>query len=260
MVRLCRYLDVALLGLIVAAQGSAADFRVETTVSLPGQQDPLRNITLFHQGQVYDRSLPHRFTTRFDVLKKQFTLMDFAHGLKANIDGVGLAEFAVSIAKRVNRVDNRLLRFMATPHFTNSVDESSGFLVFDSDQLRYEVKLVCDESEPKSIVNQYYDYADWCSRLNATRPGGLPPQARVAINLELRKRGLPAQLRRFVGKKGANNGVSSQHRFSWGLREQDQQSINRILSQEKDLQTVSSIEFYHRLDADSSLTVSQKPR
>ena len=87
------------------------------------------------------------------------------------------------------------------------------------------------ELEDVDARRQYYEFADWYARLNATRPGALPPFARLQVNKALSvKRLVPMRVERTISLKGKiakkTSKVHSRHEIALRLVRSDRKKID----------------------------------
>jgi hypothetical protein len=233
-----------------AALGWAAEvreFRVETDVFVNGQKKPVaQNLTVFTSGLVYDFPLsgPGEVAV-LDPQRGRFVLLDTSRKVKATLTTQELLEFAASMKVQAADADG-LLGFAVRPQFEQTFDEQGGWLTLGSKWITYRLK----GSPPKdpTLVETYRQFADWYARLNATRPGNLPPYARLELNRVTAERGLiPEQVEltvvpnnRLVGRTLV---VRSTHLVNWRLSNTDRQRIEEAGDHLVNFQTVKFSEF-----------------
>jgi hypothetical protein len=101
--------------------------------------------------------------------------------------------------------------------------------------------------EDAEAAKAYRQFADWCARLNATRPGNLPPGARLALNAALAERELvPLEISRTIPPArplAKALETRSQHRFNWTLSGEDRKKIDRAADMMARFQLVSYDEY-----------------
>jgi len=137
---------------------------------------------------------------------------------------------------QANEAPESLFAFASNPKFTETAEdfqENSQPLtrvILDSPLIRYEVK----GQQPKfpQAVREYKEFATWYARLNALRPGNLPPEARIKLNHSLADRGLiPLEVIRTVtasarvGNKKLE--VRSRHLVNWTLSGKARKEMKR---------------------------------
>jgi hypothetical protein len=107
--------------------------------------------------------------------------------------------------------------------------------------MTYRAKGVTPNSE--TAVSTYRNFADWYARLNATRPGSLPPFARLKLNQAIAKEGwIPKEVEltvtpkmRVVGRKLV---MRSHHAAVWQLSGTDRDRIDKAASHMVSFQAV----------------------
>ena len=106
-------------------------------------------------------------------------LLDPQRKVKTTLTTQELLQTTAAIKSQAQELDG-LFAFAADPQFNREVDVPEGWLTLSSSLLTYRVKGM--EPEPADVVGAYRDFADWYARLNATRPGNLPPFPRMELN------------------------------------------------------------------------------
>lgn len=217
---------------IVAAQ----DFRVDSELFLDQDKKPaLEMLTVFSSGKVYDfRLTDPPETTVFDPVRGQFTLLDETRRVKASVTTQELLDFSLALESHAAQQRDKLFAFCAAPKFEASESE-----VADGSLPTIELRLAAkpltyvargQKVDKPEAVKAYRQFTDWCARINATRPGNLPPGARLALNQALAERELlPLEITRtsYSGALGRKLELKSQHRVNWTLSGEDQKKIER---------------------------------
>lgn len=229
---------VALLEVVGLSQSPERPFRVDTELFKDQEKTPLlQTLTIFHGGMVYDFLLtaPQEVTV-FDPLRGRVTLLDEARHVKATVTTQEILEFVLALQTQAAQEKDPLLAFCATPQFETSerpIEEQGQALVelhLTAKPLSY---LVSGQQPPwPQAATLYRQFADWAARLNAARPGNLPPGARLALNEALAERGLiPLEIRRSIPattRLGKRLELRSQHRFNWTLSGEDHKRLERV--------------------------------
>ena len=94
-------------------------------------------------------------------------------------------ELLQAVAAVTSRLDDKppIVQFAANAKFAVDWNEESGKLGMIAEPMGY---LIHTTKQPTAnAASLYRRFADMSARLNVTRPGGLPPAARLAINREL---------------------------------------------------------------------------
>jgi hypothetical protein len=226
--RLVGLLGIATLWL--AGSARAEEFRVESDVFIGDQKEPIaRSVTLFSSGLVYDfpRLGPKEITV-FDPARGRFVLLDPERKVKTTVATQELLELAA--AMKVHAKDlTGAFAFAANPKFEEHLDADTDWLTLSSPVLTYRAR--CMSPEVAAAADRYRQFADWYARLNATRPGSLPPFARMELDRAIAERQqVPLEVeltvepeRRFVGRRLV---VRSRHHFNWRLSNTDRQQID----------------------------------
>jgi len=223
-------LGLLVLGCSVPVASRAQEFRVETDVFVGSQKKPVaQNLTIFVSGLVYDFPLmgPNEIAV-LDPSRGRFVLLDTERKIKTTLTTQELLEFTASMKAQAQDAEG-VVAFALNPQFDPSFDEQTGWLTLSSKLMTYRLK----GSKPKqaAAVDLYRQFADWYARLNATRPGNLPPFARLELNKAAAERGLipedveltVASSYRLVGKTMA---IRSHHMINWRLPGTDRKRID----------------------------------
>lgn len=229
---------------LLALPGSltAQNFRVESEVFLGSEKEPIaESLTLFHGGVVYDFLLtaPEEISV-FDPLRGRFVLLDLTRRVKATLtlDDLQIATEAIK-----TEADPKQQDFFLRPQFEQSFDVDTGWLTLNSKYIIYRTKGITPKDT--ETVERYQLFADWYARLNATRPGNLPPFARIELDRALAQRRLiPEEVEltlmpknRLLGRKIE---LRSKHAFIWELSKSD---LKRIETAGQYLATFEMVSF-----------------
>lgn len=220
----------------------ADEFRVETDVFVGSQKNPIaENVTLFTNGLVYDFPLagPEEITV-FDRDRGRFVLLDCRRKVKTTLTTQDLVEFTSALKAHATEADG-VFAFAADPQFQQRHDSEGNRLILSGSLMTYRAKGVSPSSEV--AVSAYRTFADWYARLNATRPGSLPPFARLKLNEAIAKEGwIPKEVEltvtpkmRVVGRKLI---MRSHHIASWQLSPKDRERIEKAASHMVNFQAV----------------------
>ena len=211
-------------------RADADDFRIETKVFAGKDAEPIsEDLTLFRGEQVYDFLSRPREVTVFDKPRSRVMLLDLTRRVKTEIRMERIMAFSDELRTWCGKQADPLLRFSAEPAFAQSLDNSSGEIVFTSPFLTYRVATTRAAND--DVARQYLEFSDSYARLNAmTNPGSTPPFPRLKIDEALYiSRAIPVRVQltmpprsRFGGKPTT---MRSEHSVSWRLLESDQQKI-----------------------------------
>ncbi len=171
----------------LAAVASAQDFRIESKVFLEGQEQPVaETLTLFSDGVVYDFLLtqPEEIAV-FDPRHERLVLLDVERRQMTTIRMKELRELNANLKQEEG--GGALAEFIH-PKFDESFDAESGWLTLAGNLVTYRARG--SEAKDEESSRQYQQFADWYARLNAVRPGGLPPFGRIELNAALARRSL----------------------------------------------------------------------
>lgn len=245
------WLATAIAGLPAIADGQ--EFRVDTELFRNQEKDPfLQTLTIFADGAVYDFQLTEPAeATVFDARRGQFTLLDESRRARATVTTQELLDFSLALETHAAQQRDRLLAFCAAPNFEiseNPVEQNGQALTELKLSAKPLVYVVRAQKSPRpEAVKIYRHFADWCARLNATRPN-LPPGARLALNQALAERDLlPLEITRTTFEPGAlgekKMEIRSQHRLNWSLSGEDRKKIERAGDMLATFQAVSYDEY-----------------
>jgi hypothetical protein len=227
----------ALLVGLTADTSSAEEFRIDTEIFIGDGKEPAAEmLTIFSQGMVYDFQLmgPEEITM-LDTVRGRFTLLDPARKVKCGLGVQDLLQQTLSLETHAVESKDSLFMFAAAPHFESKVEEATENgqpivrLSLTAKPMEYAV--VARPSERPEAVHAFRYFADQFARLNALRPGNLPPGARLELNKALAERKLlPLEITRTIppanplGKKIV---VRSRHLVNWSLSGEDRKKIDR---------------------------------
>lgn len=243
MSRLAWTLGILLVGFLTSAAACGQEFRMETDVFVSNQKKPVaQNLTIFTSGLVYDFPLlgPNEIAI-LDPSRGRFVLLDVPRKIKTTLSTQEISDFTAAMKSQAQESDG-VVGFAANPQFEQTFDEQTNWLTLSSKLMTYRLK----GSAPKqpAALDSYRLFADWYARLNSTRPGNLPPFARLELNKAAAERGLiPEEVEltvapsyRLVGKKLV---IHSRHMVNWLLSNTDRKRIEEAGSYLADFQAVS---------------------
>ncbi len=257
-----------LVAMVVVAAGwpaEAQQFRIYTRVyneaaahDQPNQkksaQAPIvHSLSLFHTGKVYDYIREVGEVIIVEPTQRRFTILSTTCELKTTVEFSELQQL-VSYARA--ETENYLaqpqrqggpppevaaaLRFQLKPTFDRKYDEKRNVLTLQSPSLKYQAR--CAEFEP-DVVDSYLRYADWICRLNyLLHPQSLFPESRLALNAELRRRGvIPVEVQ-LQAEIAHNVHLRAEHQIGRSLESTDLKLIHRWETLLKDPQ-IKSVTF-----------------
>ena len=219
----------------LTAGGVAADeFRIATEVYVGEANEPaVETITLFSGGLVYDflqydhEGVHREEFTIFDLQRNRIVLLDPQRRVQTTLTPEFVMDFVAQMKARLG--ESGRAEF-ADPKFELHYDGETRQLVLKNDHIQYQVKGMRPKTQES--FRQYVEFADWCARVNALRPGNSPPFARLRINAELADRNwLPTEVVRTIyyrrGLRRREYVVRTRHRASWVLSQSDRRRIDR---------------------------------
>jgi hypothetical protein len=246
-----QYSMVAVCALIFTGTDVAVaqtdDFRVDTDIFFGDKREPFaQSVTVFSGGMVYDFPLmgPQEITV-FDPARGRIVLLDGSRKVKTTISTHELLEFTAAMKVQVEKMGGALAGVT-----DNQVEVESGsdgeWFVLRNQLLTYRAKGNAPQVE--SAAANYQQFADWYARLNATRPGSLPPFPRIELNRLLVEQGLiPEEVELTVaperGLMGRNKTLRSRHLPYWRLSNTDRQRIETAGTQMAKFTAVSFQEY-----------------
>lgn len=216
------------------AGAPAQEFRIETELFSGKEVEPFaQNLTLFVNGSVYDFPLvpsgdPEEITV-FDYDGGRFIILDTQGRRKTTVDTKQIVKFVSNVLTEAkSRDEESPLIYLK---FKKEFDESRGLLTLTDKYVSYRVKTI--QPENREIAAEYKRFADWYARLNAMRPGNLPPFARLELNKALESHGvIPERVELTISPKSrlatTKVELSSRHIVTWRLLENDRNRIDRV--------------------------------
>jgi hypothetical protein len=187
------------------------------------------NTTYFVDDVVYDFvETDPREVTVFDSATGDFDLIDPARKVWTSLTSDQLRRFTAELKVRAaaNEGFDQVVRFAANPHFDTSYDVSDRELLLRSPAMTYRaLGMAVAEDQAR----KYHRFCDWFCQLNSTRPGALPPFARLQLNQELAKQGIvPAEIQLTLAARqpgGSKTELRSEHKFAGSLTDVARQRI-----------------------------------
>ena len=239
-----------LAGSAVSAQMD--EFRIDTDVFLGEEKEPFaQNITIFTAGLVYDFPMigPEEITV-FDPTRGRFVLLDTERRVKTTLSTQELLEFTAAMKVQADEAGG-VFAAAAHPQFEQSVDNDGEWLTLQSKLLTYRAKGATPKIQDAAA--SYQQFANWYARLNATRPGSLPPFARIELNRALVEKGwIPEEVEltvnppsRLVGRKLV---VRSRHLPYWRLSNTDRKRIDTAGTHMVEFEAVSFKQYIRAAD------------
>lgn len=234
-----------LANLLFCQSALAQNFRMETDVFLSGQKKPIvQTLTLFTDSMVYDfiygaadgKDKDDQQVTEvtvFDMSASRVILLDLAKSRKTVLSFEQLVQMTTAMKVETSGKDG-VYSFAANPTFEVKFAEEKLLLDCSSASLIYQVQA--QRPEQASAAFRYQEFADWSARLNACRPGNLPPFARMEVGKQLADRGLiPETITRTMiapGRLGNKRvEMTSRHHVNWLVSTKDRKRIETVAQQ-----------------------------
>ena len=214
--------------LITGASAQSDEFRIDTDVFLGDAREPFaENVTIFTDGLVYDFPLAGpREITVFDPSGGRFVLLDVDRKVKTTLSIQELLEFTAAMKVHAAEMGGWFAA-AAEPDFEQQHD-GDGAVTMRARLLAYRAQG--QRPEIRAAVATYREFADWYARLNATRPGSLPPFARIELNRVMAERDLiPDEVELTLSPPDHSSDrtvvIRSRHLPSWRVSSADRKRI-----------------------------------
>jgi hypothetical protein len=212
-----------------AASGS--DFQVASRVFVGQSVQPAGENTTFFVGEVvYDfMETGPREVTVFDAQTGDLDLIDPQRRVRTCLATDELRRFTAELKVRAvaNEQFDQVIRCAADPRFETSYDVSDRELLLRSPAMTYRANGMAVAEDQ---ARKYHRFCDWFCQLNATRPGALPPFARLQLNQQLAREGIvPRQIRLTLAARqpgGSETVLRSEHNFTSEVTAADHRRID----------------------------------
>ncbi len=178
-----------------------------------------------------------------DHARQRITLLDQQQRHKFEIGHAELLSMVASMqASETLRARDT---FLLEPKLTESFDPPTGELELASPRLGY--RALGQVATDPQVVAQYYLFADWAARLNATDSRKLPPFARLQLNQAMKRRGwLPTQVHLDLTiLTDQRLQATAKHHTLLQLSANDRQRIESVQKQLNDFPAVSLTRYRH---------------
>lgn len=246
----------------VAAQEFRVYSRIEAAADASGRTEVVsRSLALWHAGKVYDYIYSAGEVTvleparrRIDIFnseKRLTTSADFdelMHELRGAEErlAVRIQEFEKRPEQSPELLDS--YRFQLRPYFEPKFDSRTTRLVLRNPLLTYDVRG--QSGVGQEVVTAYCNYADWMCRLNyVLHPQPVFPNARLALNEQLRKQRLMPLKVCLTARLSQPLSLQATHELTWTLNAEDRACIQRweTMRQDARYQTVPLNEYRRAL-------------
>ncbi|TWT95177.1 hypothetical protein Pla108_33190 [Botrimarina colliarenosi] len=237
-----------------ALTAAAADFRIETRVFAPGEEEPAsQSVTLFTGGAAYDfRDADHRVTIfRPGAADKpgRFVLLDTTREYRTEIGADRVAIATTKLRRWAAVHKDPFLRFTGDPSFDQAFDADTGEMRFVSKQMSY--RLVTMPVASREAMKELRAFLDAYAQLHTLLEAGLPPAPRMLVNEALANRDVvPIEVELYSGLIEGEPDLRAEHLVTWILSRDDRHRIdqtNRRLAEYKSVENTEFSKFAHRL-------------
>ncbi|MCI0362063.1 MAG: hypothetical protein L0211_26580 [Planctomycetaceae bacterium] len=251
----CFALQLVAVSLAAFALGGAEgqEFRIDTEIFIGEEKEPAaETLTIFSQGLVYDFLLSgQEEITMLDTVRGRFTLIDPARKVKCGLAVQEVLEQTLSLEAHAAESKDALFMFAAAPQFETKVEETmengQPIVRLNLTARTMEYAVVARPTDRPEATHAFRYFADQFARLNALRPGNLPPGARLALNKALAERKLlPLEITRTIPPAtplGRKLVVRSRHLVNWSLSGEDRKKIDRAGTHLAKFESVSFEEY-----------------
>jgi hypothetical protein len=213
------------------------DFRIDTEIFIGDEKQPAAEmLTIFSQGLVYDFLLSgQEEITMLDTVRGRFTLIDPVRKVKCGLSVQDVLQQTLSLEAHAAESKDALFMFAAAPQFETKVEEATEngqpTVRLNLSARPMEYAVTARPTDRPEAVTAFRYFADQFARLNALRPGNLPPGARLELNKALAERKLlPLEITRTIPPAtplGRKLVVRSRHLVNWSLSGEDRKKIDR---------------------------------
>lgn len=249
-----RRLLALLLSACTAPACLAADFRIETRVYAPGEDEPAsESVTLFTGGAAYDfRDGDDRVTIfRPGAADKpgRFVLLDTARKYRTEIGGDRVAIATTKLRRWAAVHKDPFLRFTGDPSFDQAFDPDTGEMRLVSKQMSY--RLVTMPVASREAMKELRAFLDAYAQLHTLLEAGLPPGPRMLVNEALANRDVvPIEVDLYSGPIEGEPDLRAEHLVTWILSREDRHRIdqaNRCVAEYAEVENAEFSKFSHRL-------------
>jgi len=238
-------LAVVMAGMLAGA-AHGGNFRVETDVFMGKQKEPIcQTLTLFTDAVVYDFINDPQGNvievTAFDMSSGRVILLNPKKAIKTVLTYEQLLKLTTSMKVATSESDE-VFYFASHPKFDVSWSGDQNEVTLAHPTMTY--KASCVVPQDADAAPRYREFADWSARINACRPGGLPPFARLELNREIAdQQRIPLEIERTIVVSGTLKNkklvMTSRHLTNWLLSEPDRRRITTVAEQIATFETVS---------------------
>ncbi|MEO0531750.1 MAG: hypothetical protein AAF266_14415 [Planctomycetota bacterium] len=233
---------------------TAADFRIETRVYVPGEETAVsESVTLFSGGAAYDfRDADNRVTVfRSGAADKpgRFVLLDTEREVRTDIGADRVAIATTKLRRWAAIQKDPYLRFSGDPTFDEQFDGDTGELRMTSKLMSY--RLVTMQVASRPAMKELRAFLDAYAQLHTLLEGGLPPAPRLLVNEALANHDVvPIEVQLYRGPIEGEPDLRAEHLVTWILSRKDRHRIEQTNRQLTEFAAVDNSEFSqnaHRL-------------
>ena len=230
--------------------------RIETRVYVANESEPIsQNLTLFTERTIYDFLNGKQQVSIFEHTAGIFVLLDSERKVQTEITTDDLVKFTSKIHSLVkNGKGDAVIKFLADPNFEPvQFNAKKQELVLESSFVTYRARGTREDD--LSLLRRVRFFHDWYARLNATRPGGSPPYARLKLNAVLEEKQILAteihKRQTFFGSQPQTLSFRSVHKIDRELTTEDRHRMALAEADRKGCQAVTFREF-RQLNSDNT--------
>lgn len=240
-----------LLALLLTAccllPAGAADFRIETRVYAPGEDEPAsESVTLFTAGAAYDfRDDDARVTVfRSGAADKagRFVLLDTEREVRTEIGGDRVAIATTKLRRWASVHKDDFLRFTGDPSFDETFNSETGELRLTHKLMSY--RLVTMPVASREAMKELRAFLDAYAQLHTLLEAGLPPAPRMLVNEALANHDVvPIEVELYSGPIHGEPDLRAEHLVTWILSRQDRNRIEQANRQLAEFVVVDNTAF-----------------
>ena len=168
--------------------------------------------------------------------------------MKTEIEEEALLKFVAEVKLRAIERGGPTVREAANPHFRAEYDDSTKTLSLFGRRIEYVAQAGNSHFPNAAAAQDYFNFVDMYTRLNATRKASLPPHARMELNQALVEHNMfPASIERTLRSGnpllGKTTKARSEHSISWRLVRDDFNLIDKANAHKVDFTEVTFGEY-----------------
>jgi len=228
---------LVLVAFLVVCAGPSApvqgqDFRIDSTIYVGQQREPVnRSTTIFQGDDAFDYL--DKPAEVFCVLgsRQRVALLDVDRRVCAEIPTRRVLAFSDEIRSRAESQQDPFLQFMAAPTFEQQFDATTSTLTLNSPWLSY--RVVGAPARQLGFAHSYREFSDWYVRANPmVNAAARPPFPRLSVNEALERLDLlPKEVELTITpKRGIMSRrltIRSEHQIADQLSESDRKRVEQ---------------------------------